>query len=118
MAHRFLSGHHVLVDASGAGGGRYVMALLELSEGQVLQELMKPCVSTNSVDAEVECIEWALRLKPQATIWNDCTPALDRMLKKRPELASQLLWPSPKMRAPFHNRVHALSVLARTALAA
>lgn len=106
-------GRHVLVDASGAGQGRYVMAAVCVVEGQIIQLLSSPCKAVSSVEAEKECIEWAFELLPQALVWNDCIPAIEAVLGRYPQQIGQLFWPSPKMRRPFHDMVHRLSILAR-----
>lgn len=109
----FQQGRHVLVDASGAGSGRYVMAAVCMNNGQVQQRLSSPCEAFSSVEAEKECIHWAFELMPDALVWNDCIPAIEAVLKAKPELSGRLLWPSPKMRSPFHDLAHRLSILAR-----
>ena len=109
----FEQGAHVLVDASGAGQGRYVMAAVGLQDGEVTQRLSSPCKAFSSVEAEMESIEWAFELMPKALVWNDCIPAIEAKLKQHPEWVGRLLWPSPKMRKPFHDMAHQLSILAR-----
>lgn len=109
----FSSGQHVIVDASGAVHGRYVMAAVCVDDGRVVDLLTAPCGAETSVLAECECIRWALRLRPDHTVWNDCTPAIECMLVQEPTLLGKLYWPSPRMRKPFHDLTHALSVLAR-----
>jgi hypothetical protein len=109
----FERGQHVLVDASGAGQGRYVMAAVCVDNGQITQLLSSPCIAVSSVEAEKECIDWALGLMPKALVWNDCIPAIEAVLKLQPELTGCLLWPPPKMRKPFHDMAHHLSILAR-----
>lgn len=109
----FNTGRHVLVDASGAGQGRYCMAAVCMDNGEVVQLHSRPCAELTSVLAEQECIEWALQLWPMAMVWNDCIPALEAVLLEQPELKGQLFWPTPRMRKPFHDMVHNLSVKAR-----
>ncbi|MDH4396322.1 MAG: hypothetical protein QE278_11620 [Limnobacter sp.] len=109
----FERGRHVLVDASGAGQGRYVMAAVCVVDGQVVQLFSSPCHAVSSVEAEKECIRWALDVMPNALVWNDCIPAIEAVLKTKPELEGCLFWPSPKMRKPFHDLAHSLSTLAR-----
>ena len=109
----FQQGRHVLVDASGAGQGRYVMAAVCMDDGRVLQRLSSPCEAFSSVEAEKECIRWAFQLMPDALVWNDCIPAIEAVLEAQPELTGRLLWPSPRMRKPFHDLAHSLSTLAR-----
>lgn len=109
----FNTGRHVLVDASGAGQGRYCMAAVCVENGVVMQMHSRPCDAFTSVLAEQECIEWALRIWPNAVVWNDCIPALEAVLLENPELKGRLFWPTPRMRKPFHDMVHQLSVKAR-----
>lgn len=109
----FNTGRHVLVDASGAGPGRYCMAAVCMEEGQVLHLLSSPCKADSSVLAEVECIEWALQLWPGSWIWNDCIPAIEAVLQTHVSSQGRLFWPTPRMRRPFHDLVHQLSVQAR-----
>lgn len=109
----FNTGRHVLVDASGAGQGRYCMAAVCVENGEVLRLHSKPCKADSSVLAEDESIEWALALWPDALVWNDCIPAIEAVLSRQPGLAGQLYWPTPRMRKPFHDMVHSLSVKAR-----
>lgn len=109
----FNTGRHVLVDASGAGQGRYCMAAVCMENGEVMQLHSKPCEAYSSVLAEQECIEWAFHIWSNALIWNDCIPAIEAALVMYPELQGRLFWPSPRMRKPFHDMVHSLSVKAR-----
>ncbi len=109
----FSTGRHVLVDASGAGQGRYCMAAVCIENGEVAQLHSKPCEAFSSVQAEQESIEWAFSLWPHALVWNDCIPAIESVLNQQPALAGQLYWPTPRMRKPFHDMVHSLSVRAR-----
>jgi hypothetical protein len=109
----FNTGRHVLVDASGAGQGRYCMAAVCMENGEVIQLLSKPCESFTSVLAEQECIEWASRIWPNAVVWNDCIPAIEQVLLEKPALQGRVYWPTPRMRKPFHDMVHSLSVKAR-----
>jgi hypothetical protein len=109
----FNTGRHVLVDASGAGQGRYCMAAVCLENGVVQLLHSAPCHADSSVLAEQESITWAFTLWPQALVWNDCIPAIEAVLDQQPALAGQLYWPTPRMRKPFHDMVHALSVKAR-----
>lgn len=109
----FERGTHVLVDASGAGQGRYVMAAVCVQDGIVTQLLSSPCKAYSSVLAERECIEWAFGLLPQALVWNDCIPAIEAELVLHPDWTGRLMWPSPKMRKPLHDLAHRLSTLAR-----
>lgn len=109
----FEQGEHVLVDASGAGQGQYVMAAVCVQDGKVTRLLSAPCKAYSSVLAERECIEWAFGLLPQAMVWNDCIPAIEAELVQHPDWMGRLLWPSPKMRKPFHDLAHRLSILAR-----
>ncbi|EDM82962.1 hypothetical protein [Limnobacter sp. MED105] len=109
----FGTGRHVLVDASGAGQGRYCMAAVCMENGEVVQLHSKPCEAFSSVLAEQESIEWAFTLWPHALVWNDCIPAIEAVLDQQPALAGQLYWPTPRMRKPFHDMVHSLSVKAR-----
>ena len=109
----FSTGRHVLVDASGAGQGRYCMAAVCLENGLVQQLHSKPCAAFSSVLAEQESIEWAFTLWPHALVWNDCIPAIEAVLFGKPELIGQLYWPTPRMRKPLHDMVHSLSVRAR-----
>lgn len=109
----FQQGHHVLVDASGAGHGRYCMAAVVVLDGVVQTMQSKPCLAESSVLAEEECIDWAFDQWPNATVWNDCTPAIESVLSKTPARVGHLFWPSPRMRKPFHDLAHALSVKAR-----
>lgn len=109
----FNAGRHVLVDASGAGQGRYCMAAVCMEGGVVVQLHSKPCEAFSSVLAEQESIEWGCEIWPDALVWNDCIPAIEAVLARRPGLAGQLYWPTPRMRKPFHDMVHSLSVKAR-----
>ena len=109
----FQQGFHVLVDASGAGHGFYCMAAIVVMDGVVQTMQSKPCLAETSVLAEEESIDWAFEQWPLATVWNDCTPAIEAVLSKNPVRAGQLFWPSPRMRKPFHDFAHALSVKAR-----
>lgn len=109
----FQSGRHVLVDASGAGQGRYCMAAVCMENGVVMQLHSAPCDAYSSVLAEQESIEWAAALWPDALVWNDCIPAIEAVLLCNPAFAGQLYWPTPRMRKPFHDMVHSLSVKAR-----
>ena len=109
----FNTGRHVLVDASGAGQGRYCMAAVCMENGEVMQLHSAPCDAYSSVLAEQESIEWAASLWPDALIWNDCIPAIEAVLLYYPALTGHLYWPTPRMRKPFHNMVHSLSVKAR-----
>jgi len=109
----FNTGRHVLADASGAGQGRYCMAAVCMENGEVVQLHSAPCGACSSVLAEQECIEWAARLWPGSTVWNDCIPAIEAVLAQQPEMTGQLYWPTPRMRKPFHDMVHSLSVKAR-----
>lgn len=109
----FNSGRHVLVDASGAGQGRYCMAAVCMENGSVLELHSKPCEAYSSVLAEQESIEWAIGLWPDAVMWNDCIPAIEAALDLTPELHGKLFWPPPRMRKPFHDMAHSLSVRAR-----
>lgn len=109
----FAFGQHVIVDASGASHGRYVMAAVCVVDGRVTHLFTAPCEAQTSVLAECECIDWAMRLRPNFTVWNDCTPAIECMLVQKPMLQGKLYWPSPRMRNPFHDLTHAMSVLAR-----
>lgn len=109
----FNTGRHVLVDASGAGQGRYCMAAVCMENGVVQQLYSSPCGACSSVLAEQESIAWAAELWPDAMVWNDCIPAIEATLLRMPALAGQLFWPTPRMRKPFHDMVHALSVKAR-----
>jgi hypothetical protein len=109
----FHRGHHVLVDASGAGQGRYCMAAVVVFDGVVQTMQSKPCLAGSSVLAERECIEWAFEQWPQATVWNDCIPAIEAVLLEQPALTGALFWPTPRMRKPFHDLAHLLSVKAR-----
>lgn len=109
----FNTGRHVLVDASGAGQGRFCMAAVCMENGNVVQLHSKPCDAHSSVLAEQESIEWALALWPNARVWNDCIPAIEAALVLKPELQGQLFWPTPRMRKPFHDMAHSLSVKAR-----
>ena len=110
----FNVGRHVLVDASGAGQGRYCMAAVCMENGAVVQLHSGPCESFSSVLAEQECIAWAAGLWPEALIWNDCIPAIEAVLAEQPDLAGRIFWPTPRMRKPFHDMVHSLSVRARS----
>lgn len=112
-ADTFHAGHHVLVDASGAGAGRYVMAAVVLKDGVVERIWSQPSEALSSVEAELECIRRALRAYPQAWVWNDCTPAIERMLAMDTSVSGRLFWPSPRMRKPFHDLVHWVSTRAR-----
>lgn len=109
----FNTGKHVLVDASGAGQGRYCMAAVCMENGVVQQLHSAPCHAESSVLAEQESIEWAVQLWPEALVWNDCIPAIEAVLTELPALVGQLYWPTPRMRKPFHDMVHSLSVKAR-----
>ncbi|MCR2746529.1 hypothetical protein [Limnobacter parvus] len=109
----FNTGRHVLVDASGAGQGRYCMAAVCMENGKVVQLQSQPCDAYSSVLAEQESIQWALTLWPNALVWNDCIPALEAVLALKPELQGKLFWPTPRMRKPFHDLAHSLSVKAR-----
>lgn len=109
----FNTGRHVLVDASGAGPGRYCMAAVCMENGNVVQLHSKPCDAYSSVLAEQESIEWGLALWPSALVWNDCIPAIEAVLVLHPELQGKLFWPPPRMRKPFHDMAHSLSVKAR-----
>ena len=109
----FYVGRHVLVDASGAGQGRYCMAAVCMENGSVAQLHSKPCEAFTSVLAEQECIEWASDIWPNAVVWNDCIPAIEQVLLERPALQGRVYWPTPRMRKPFHDMVHSLSVKAR-----
>jgi hypothetical protein len=109
----FNTGRHVLVDASGAGQGRYCMAAVCMENGEIVQLHSEPCSACSSVLAEQECIEWAAMLWPNAVVWNDCIPAIEAVLLSKPEFIGRLYWPPPRMRKPFHDMVHALSVKAR-----
>lgn len=109
----FQSGRHVLVDASGAGQGRYCMAAVCMENGSVAQLHSRPCEAFTSVLAEQECIEWASDIWPNAVVWNDCIPAIEQVLLERPALQGRVYWPTPRMRKPFHDMVHSLSVKAR-----
>lgn len=113
----FYVGRHVLVDASGAGQGRYCMAAVCMENGEVLHLYSAPCEASSSVLAELEAIEWAVRLWPNAMVWNDCIPAIEELLSQQPALAGRLFWPTPRMRKPFHDMVHSLSVRARSVAA-
>lgn len=109
----FDTGRHVLVDASGAGQGRYCMAAVCMENGKVLELHSKPCEAYSSVLAEQESIEWALGLWPDAVAWNDCIPAIEALLDLTTDLQGKLFWPTPRMRKPFHDMAHSLSVRAR-----
>lgn|GEM_PF-815688 len=109
----FNTGRHVLVDASGAGQGRYCMAAVCMEDGVVVQLHSKPCEAFSSVLAEQESIEWGCEIWPDAWVWNDCIPAIEAVLLETPALLGKLYWPTPRMRKPFHDMVHALSVKAR-----
>lgn len=109
----FQTGRHVLVDASGAGQGRYCMAAVCIENGEVVQLHSAPCGACSSVLAEQESIKWASVLWPNALVWNDCIPAIEAVLARQTAFAGQLFWPTPRMRKPFHDMVHALSVRAR-----
>lgn len=109
----FNTGRHVLVDASGAGQGRYCMAAVCMENGEVVQLYSKPCEAGSSVLAEQESIEWAFELWPDSLVWNDCIPAIEAVLSEQPALAGHLFWPTPRMRKPFHDLAHSLSVKAR-----
>ena len=109
----FQSGRHVLVDASGAGQGRYCMAAVCMENGSVAQLHSKPCEAITSVLAEQESIEWASVIWPNALVWNDCIPAIEQVLLEKPTLQGWVYWPTPRMRKPFHDMVHNLSVMAR-----
>lgn len=109
----FNTGRHVLVDASGAGQGRYCMAAVCMEEGEVVRLYSAPCVAFSSVLAEQESIRWALGLWPDALVWNDCIPAIEAALLDQPDLAGRIFWPTPRMRKPFHDMAHSLSVRAR-----
>ena len=107
------TGRHVLVDASGAGQGRYCMAAVCMENGVVQQLHSAPCSACSSVLAEQESITWAAGLWPDALVWNDCIPAIEAVLLYKPALVGHLFWPTPRMRKPFHDMVHSLSVKAR-----
>ncbi|HEX4856399.1 MAG TPA: hypothetical protein VFV28_06265 [Limnobacter sp.] len=109
----FNTGMHVLVDASGAGQGSYCMAAVIVESGIVLKLLSSPCKAKSSVLAEQECIEWAFSLWPAALVWNDCIPAIEAVLALNGSAKGRLFWPTPRMRKPFHDLVHQLSVSAR-----
>lgn len=109
----FNTNRHVLVDASGAGQGRYCMAAVCMENGEVLHLYSAPCVAFSSVLAEQESIGWALELWPDALVWNDCIPAIEAALLNQPDLAGRIFWPTPRMRKPFHDMAHLLSVKAR-----
>lgn len=109
----FDSGRHVLVDASGAGQGRYCMAAVCMENGNVVQLHSRPCEAFSSVLAEQEGIEWAASIWPHALVWNDCIPAIESVLSRQPALTGRLFWPTPRMRKPFHDMAHSLSVKAR-----
>ncbi len=110
----FNVGRHVLVDASGAGQGHYCMAAVCLENGEVIELHSRPCEAFSSVLAEQESIQWAVCLWPNAMVWNDCVPAIEALLSQQPALAGRLFWPTPRMRKPFHDMVHSLSVRARS----
>ena len=109
----FNTGRHVLVDASGAGQGRYCMAAVCIENGEVVHLCSRPCEAYSSVLAEQESIEWALKIWPNALVWNDCIPAIEAALTRQPGLTGQLFWPTPRMRKPFYDMAHSLSVKAR-----
>lgn len=109
----FNTGRHMLVDASGAGQGRYCMAAVCVENGVVMQMHSRPCEASTSVLAEQECIEWASDIWPNALVWNDCIPAIEQVLLEKPALQGWVYWPAPRMRKPFHDMVHSLSVKAR-----
>lgn len=109
----FNTGRHVLVDASGVGQGRYCMAAVCMENGSVMQMHSRPCDAFTSVLAEQECIEWASDIWPNAFVWNDCIPAIEQVLLEKPALQGWVYWPTPRMRKPFHDLVHQLSVKAR-----
>lgn len=109
----FNTGRHVLVDASGAGQGRYCMAAVCMENGAVVELHSQPCYAFSSVLAEQESIEWAATLWPGSLVWNDCIPAIEAVLTRQPGLLGRLYWPTPRMRKPFHDMAHNLSVKAR-----
>lgn len=89
------------------------MAAVCLENGEVVQLHSKPCEAYSSVLAEQESIVWAAGLWPDALVWNDCIPAIEAVLAHQPGLVGQIYWPTPRMRKPFHDMVHSLSVRAR-----